>query len=91
MSEIKRYKKPPEGLHEIMQATLLLLGTDEELTEVYITLLYSTNKKQTMRGLFCIIIICVGYGPKNRDSKHHGFLLFANTQHNYNTRHISGN
>ena len=34
MSEVKRYSKPPAGLHPVMQASLLLLGEEEDTTQV---------------------------------------------------------
>ena len=34
MSEVRSYQKPPRGVHNIMQATYLLLGEDEDTTMV---------------------------------------------------------
>jgi hypothetical protein len=34
MGEIRRYSHPPEGVHKVMQAALLLLGDDEYTTFV---------------------------------------------------------
>ena len=34
MSEMRSYNRPPEVLHEVLRAALLLLGEDEETTEV---------------------------------------------------------
>jgi len=34
MSEVRRYQNPPPMMHKVMQGTFLLLGEDEESTEV---------------------------------------------------------
>ena len=35
MSEIKSYNKPPDGVHDIMRATFLMLGEHEGKTQVH--------------------------------------------------------
>ena len=34
MTEIRRYQNPPPAMHRIMQSALLLLGEDEDTTDV---------------------------------------------------------
>jgi len=34
MTEIRRYQNPPTAMHRIMQSALLLLGEDEDTTDV---------------------------------------------------------
>ena len=34
MTEIRRYHKPPAGVHQVMRASLLIMGEDEESTMV---------------------------------------------------------
>ena len=34
MAEIRRYSKPPEGVHSVMIATLLILGDSENFSQV---------------------------------------------------------
>jgi len=36
MTEIRRYQNPPPAMHRIMQSALLLLGEDEDTTDVRI-------------------------------------------------------
>lgn len=36
MSEIRSYKNPPDVVHKVMAAALLMLGNDEKQTEVTI-------------------------------------------------------
>jgi len=37
MTEIRRYQNPPPAMHRIMQSALLLLGEDEDTTDVRCT------------------------------------------------------
>ena len=43
MTEIRRYQNPPPAMHRIMQSALLLLGEDEDTTDVRINLTSYTS------------------------------------------------
>ena len=42
MGEIRSYSRPPDGVHKVVQAALLLLGDDEYTTDVCV-ILHETN------------------------------------------------
>ena len=43
MTEIRRYQNPPPAMHRIMQSALLLLGEDEDTTDVRINVTSYTS------------------------------------------------
>ena len=43
MTEIRRYQNPPPAMHRIMQSALLLLGEDEDTTDVKINVISCTS------------------------------------------------
>ena len=55
MTEIRRYQNPPPAMHRIMQSALLLLGEDEDTTDVRTTNNYAHKLYRPIR----LYIICL--------------------------------
>jgi len=56
MTEIRRYQNPPPAMHRIMQSALLLLGEDEDTTDV------RTSQSHRLVRLVSVCRLSTGHG-----------------------------
>jgi len=54
MTEIRRYQNPPKAMHRIMQSALLLLGEDEDTTDVRTHQYFS----QSLSSVYTLWSVC---------------------------------